>query len=208
MNSSNPNPPAAAAQEKGLDGFALDPTARDYPWHKRFSEFLEQPLILESVRRMKIQRIKFADQDVVKAFAAAPVAGQVEAIESLVRRRIENERRFWAVGSRGPEESDSARVLTKLTVALIQRCRPETAAQAASLISVYLLSRNGHFVMDDAPALLKMCEKVKGDGPLPSELHAAVTKLAAFLDPANDQEGGEWEGVPERRTRLALGRML
>jgi hypothetical protein len=180
--------------ERGCDGFLVDPSSPDHRWQKLFSDFLK-PL----PRPLHGRRIKFAEEPSIKAILATSHGEQIEAIEALIRRRLALQREFEKVHRRGPDESDCFYLLGKLTVFLLSRNRPYTPAQAASLISLYLSGRSRRFVLDDAPALLKICQKLPADAAVSSELREAIKKLATLLHPASD--GDDFEGASDRRTR-------
>jgi hypothetical protein len=183
--------------EKGRDGFVVDPSPPDYRWQQLFSEFLKplpRPIFQIGTK------IQFAEHPPVKTILAASPDEQIEAIEALVCRRLTLERQFAKVGSRGADESDCVKALGKLTIFLLNRKRPYTPVQGASLLSMYLPARDRRFLWDDAPALLKICQDLAADGQMSPELREAIKKFAARLHPANDPED-DWEGAPERRAR-------
>jgi hypothetical protein len=181
--------------EKGCDGFVVDPSSPDYRWQKLFSELLK---LLP--RPMYGRRINFGEQPPVKTILAAPAPEQIDAIGALVRRRLALERQFKAAGRRSAEESDCVYAVGKLTVFLLNRKRPYTSAQAALLLSTYLAASDRRFAWDDAPALVKICQKLAEDESITPELRQAIKKFAAFLHPTNDPDD-DWEGAPERRAR-------
>ena len=183
--------------EKDRDGFVVDPLSPDYRWQQLFSEFLKplaRPIFQIGTK------IQFAEHPAVKTILATSPDEQIEAIKTLVCRRLVLERQFAKVGSRGADESDCVKALGKLTVFLLGRKRPYTPAQAASLLSAYLPARERRFLWDDAPALLKICQSFATSGEIPAELRDVIKKFAARLHPANDPED-DWEPLPERRAR-------
>jgi len=187
--------------KQGADGFLVEPSSPDYRWHKLFSEFLDG-----LPRPIWGKRINFASDPAVKSILAASPAEQIGAIGILVNRRVTNERAFRASGSRSAMASDSAYALGKLTVFLLNRKLPHTSASLTPLISAYVSARNRRFFQDDAPVLLKICQKLEAEKAVLPDLYQAIEKLAASLDPGS--EGDDWEGAPERRVRQGFEALL
>ena len=190
-------------KEIGRDGIPLDAAAPDYRWQKLISEFLDGIPHLVYFRQVKL-----AEQRAVKTICSATPTEQIAAVEAILRRRLANERAFSKTGSRSADASDSAGVLTRLTLFLLRRKLPYTPAQAASLLDLYQSLRDRRFLQDDAPVLLKLCQGWAAKGAIAPELFEAVEQLTALLDPANDEEPDDWEGTPERRVRKGFEELL
>jgi hypothetical protein len=193
----------ARTSEVGRDGIALDSASPDYPWQKLISKFLDGIPYLVYFRQVKL-----AEQPAVKKICSATPVEQIGAVEAILRRRLANEFAFRRSGSRSADASDSAGVLTRLTLFLLRRKLPYTPAQAASLLALYHSSADRGFLIDDAPVLLKLCQGWAAKGAMTPELCGAFEKLVALLDPANDEEPDGWEGTTERRVRKEFEELL
>ena len=189
--------------EVGRDGIALDATSPDYQWQKLISKFLDGIPYLVYFRQVKL-----AEQPAVKKICSATPVEQIAAVETILRRRLANEFAFRKSGSRSADASDSAGLLTRLTLFLLRRKLPYTPAHAASLLALYHSSADRGFLIDDATVLLKLCQGWAAKGGMTPELHGAVKKLVEVLDPDNDAEPDSWEGAPERRVRKGFEELL
>jgi hypothetical protein len=180
------------AVDPGPDGFPIDPASPLFRAHSLLNEFLaEVPDFTEHYQ------IKPAAYPSGLGILEAPAEERIALIEAMT------ERRAWVHKKHRHSFSTSFGILQKLTNQLFRRELPYTSAQAASLVS--MLSKqmpSTHWFDDDLIPILKICEQLKAQRSLSSELKEALLRLKSAMKP-----GSRWESAARNRFRDTIVRL-
>src|SRR4029079_11587777 len=113
-------------------------------------------------------------------------------------------RRVWVHKTEGNAFETSYALLSKVMSQLIRRELPYNSEQVARLVAVLAAQMaRTHWFDDDVGPILKICERLKTQGGLSSELRDVLRKLKDSM-----RSGSQWESAARTRFREAIDRLL
>jgi hypothetical protein len=184
---------AGSGLASGPDGFPLDPSSPHHTIHCWINEFLAE--VPDFTNEYRIKPSTYASG---RRILEAPDEEKFAAIEAMTLRRA------WVHKNHPHSLATSFEILQKLTQLLWRRELPWTEEKAASLICV-LSSQMGstHWFDDDLVPVLKICERLKAQQELSSNLVEALGYLKASMNP-----GSRWESAARKRARETIDRLI